>query len=118
MSIVHNTKDKIISRQIRNKLDIKIKEYGNVTDFIINSKDKTILLKILLKGENQFTEIFVSDFEIIMIDDKTWFSFAALHTSKEWLNMMIKNRLIKSIQNNRVEIPEKYAYVAQLLFST
>ena len=86
-------KDKIISKIIRLTADYYItkKGYGRVVDIKIDSENKTISLKALLKGEAEEIAINISGYDFKNVGDKKTFTFEDIVTSREWVNVLIKN---------------------------
>ena len=78
------------------------KGYGNVLDIKVNSENKTISLNVLLKGEVEEIIIDISGYTFEKHGNKKTFAFEEVVTSREWLNVLIKNYFSK----RHFEIPE------------
>jgi len=105
MSIFTKKKDAIVSKGLQAFANFIINDYGKIIDFTVNSNDKTISLNILLKGENEDIKITVFNYSIITDDKKTYLQFDNIMTSREWLNILCKNKLSDIYKENKIQIP-------------
>ncbi|MBW2619811.1 MAG: hypothetical protein JRC56_00565 [Deltaproteobacteria bacterium] len=105
MSIIKKKKDKIISKVLQSFANFTINDYGKIIDFIVDSKDKTIFLKVLLKGEKEVLKITVSNCGIVTEGKNTYFKFDTIRTSKEWINILCNKKLSDIVRENKIQIP-------------
>lgn len=105
MSIFTKKKDAIVSKGLQALANFIINDYGKIIDFTVNSNDKTISLNILLKGENEDIKITFFNYSIITDDKKTYLQFDSIMTSREWLNILCKNKLSDIYKENKIQIP-------------
>lgn len=94
----------------------KIKEYGEMVDLRIDSKNKNIELEILLKGEKENIIVRVDKYETIKKDDSIYIKFKNISASREWITVLINNVLIKNyMPKNMYKINSTYATIIDLL---
>lgn len=105
MSIFTEGKDKIISKGLKTFANIIINDYGKITDFAANTKNKTITLNVLLKGEKEDLQITFSNYSVISDDKNTYFQFDSIRTTREWLNIFFEKKLSKILEENKIQIP-------------
>ena len=109
MSIFKKKKDKIISKALQSFVNVIITDYGKLVDFDVNSKDKSIFLKVLLKGEKEVLNIAFSNYGIVTEHKKTYFQFDSISTSREWINILCNKKLSDIFRENKIQIPDYIA---------
>ncbi len=102
-------KDSFISSIIRRVISKKIEDYGEIVSFSIDSNDKNIIAEVMLKGERDTVAIEISQYSILDLGGKKYFTFGDLHTSREWLTILIQDYLARFSSDRRIEIPDDYA---------
>ena len=122
MSIFTEGKDKIISKGLKTFANIIINDYGKITDFAANTKNKTITLNVLLKGEKEDLQITFSNYSVISDDKNTYFQFDSIRTTREWLNILFEKKLsIRTAENltgiNHSIIESKSKEIAKTILS-
>ncbi len=123
MSIFSKISDK--ARDIKNaglsKLALiyankEIREYGEMVNLKIDSKNKNIELEVLLKGEKENIIIKVDQYEVIKKDDSSFIKFKNISASREWITVLINNVLIQNNAPKKMyEIDSTYATIIDLL---
>jgi hypothetical protein len=93
-----------------------IKEYSDMVDFSIDSKNKNISIQFLLKGEKEQIEAKIKKYNITSDDDGTYFKFTSIKTNREWLNIVIDNHIKEWLPKNRIEVPEGIASTITKIF--
>jgi hypothetical protein len=73
---------------IRRVFNIKMERYGHMLKLDINSKDKTIDLEVLLRGETSPLQIHIGHYEI-KTGDESGIKISRIHTSREWITDLI-----------------------------
>ncbi len=109
MSIFKKNKNKIISKALQSFVNIIITDYGKLVDFDINSKDKSVFLKVLLKGEKEVLNIAFSNYSIVKEHKNTYFQFDSISTSREWINILFDKKLSDIFRENKIQIPHYIA---------
>jgi hypothetical protein len=105
VSILKKQKDKIISKALQSFVNFLITDYGKLIDFGINSNDKTIFLKVSLKGEKEVLNIDFSNYSIVTEHKNTYFQFDSIRTSREWMNILFDKKLSDIFKENKIQIP-------------
>lgn len=105
MSIFTDGKDKIISKGLKTFANIVINDYGEISDFVANTKDKTITLNVLLKGEKEDIQITISNYSVINDNKHTYFQFDSIKTTREWLNILFEKKPSTVLKENKIQIP-------------
>ena len=111
MSLLHRGKDKVISLLLKGKLDDLIKDFGQVKALSVNTEDKVIAARIVLKGESKPYEVLLSNYRFRRDDGKYYFMFDDLGTSREWINVLLG----KILKAKKFEVPAAYAEIAEKL---
>lgn len=109
MSIFKKKKDKIISNALQSFANAIIDDYGKLLDLVVNSKDKTIFLNVLLKGEKEVLKIIFSNYSIVTEHKKSYFQFDSISTSREWINVLCDKKLSEIFRENKIQIPKYIA---------
>jgi len=104
-------KDKALSKSLEVAINLKIKEYGKMLKLNLNSKDKTIGLEVMLKGEKEPLQVYVNEYVVSEEDGKYYLFAKDIKTSREWINVVAENYL----KGEKIEIPEKIAKTLQIL---
>ena len=81
----------------------KIEEYGEVLDIKLDNKDKTIKVKVLLKGESEVIEVAVDEYEIVRNDAETLIRVASASSDRPWLDAALRNFVV----DRNFRVPEK-----------
>jgi len=105
VSILKKQKDKIISKALQSFVNFVITDYGKLINFDINSKDKTISLKVSLKGEKEVLNIAFKNYSIVAEHKNTYFRFDSIRTSREWMNILFDKKLKDIFEDNKIKIP-------------
>jgi hypothetical protein len=105
VSILKKQKDRVISKALQSFVNFIITDYGKLINFDINSKDKTIFLKVSLKGENEVLNIAFSNYSIVTEHKNTYFQFDGIWTSREWMNILFDKKLSDIFEGNKIQIP-------------
>lgn len=105
VSILKKQKDKIISKTLQSFVNFMITDYGKLINFDINSKDRTIFLKVSLKGEDEVLNIAFTNYSIVADHNNTYFRFDSIRTSREWMNILFDKKLSDILEDNKIKIP-------------
>jgi hypothetical protein len=76
----------------------------------VDSETKSISMEIMLKGELKPLSISINKYEIIEEEDKLFVKVSEMETNREWINIIISTYL----QENKIEIPKKYASLLEI----
>ena len=82
-----------------------LKKYGKMTKLVIDKENKTIKADLELKGENEAVRITLSNYRLILEDDKNpVFEPGTIEVSREWLDALLKTLVKTSVIPGRMEI--------------
>lgn len=116
LDVFRDFKNSAIATLAKKFVNNNIKEYGEMVDLRIDSKNKNIELVILLKGEKENIIVKVDKYEVIKKDDSSYIKFKNIAASREWITVLINNVLIPEYAPKKMyEIGEAYAKIIQLL---
>src|SRR5687767_6857613 len=95
MGIFSQAKDRLIESTVPAYLNRSYLEpYGSITDFKINTTNRSIDLVLQLKGEAEAIRLNVEEFELIERDDNTFVQLKRVSTSREWLTRAAQDFLV------------------------
>jgi hypothetical protein len=109
MGIFSSLKDNLSSFSGEQVVRKYIEPYGELLDFKINSSEKTMLIKALLKGEKEPVEIKVNRYEVNEQDGRMFVKVHDVRTSREWLTKFAQDYLL----SQRFEIPGQYINIVK-----
>ena len=109
--MIRKIKDKTLSQGIALAVDAKIKRYGKMLKLELDSKDKSIRMEILLKGEIEPLHVQIRRYEILEEEGRHYLLAEEIHTSREWINVIAQEYLA----SRRFEIPQQYAKMLKLI---
>jgi hypothetical protein len=111
MRILKSMKDAIFSFLIRTALKIKLKRYGDMIDFKIDSSAHKIYLSVSLKGEHEPLIVTVNEYAVVNEGGKDFVELRSITTSKEWMNLVAEDFL----KGKRFELPEKGGGIVKMV---
>jgi len=109
--MIRKLKDRTLSQCVSLAVNTKIKRFGKMLTFTLDSQNKTIELEILLKGEKEPLHLIVHRYEIIEESGRYFLIAERIVTSREWINIVAENYL----KGQRFEIPEQYAKMLKMV---
>jgi hypothetical protein len=104
-------KDAGLSKAAKIAVNQKIKEFGKMLKFELNSKEKTIYLEVLLDGEDKPLQVDIGSYELIQKDDKHLIVIHEVKTSREWINVVAA----KYLEGKSFTIPSEYAKLLKVV---
>lgn len=94
----------------------KIKEYGEMVNLKVDSKNKNIEIDVLLKGEKENIVVKIEKYEIVSKNSSNAIKFKNVSASREWIEVLFRNVVIPSFaQKNMIKIDSTYAKIIDLL---
>ena len=105
MAIFTEKKDRIVSKGLKTFANLLINDYGKINGFAVNSKDRTITLNVLLKGEKEDLKIIINNYRIVSDNKKAFLQFETIWTSREWLNVFFDKKRANIWEDNKIQIP-------------
>ena len=104
-------KDKALSLGVKQAVNYKLKEIGEMLKFNLDSERKTIELEILLDGEKETLHVTIHHYAIMQEGDKHFLVAKKIITSRKWMNTMAEQYLA----GKKLEIPNEYASMLKLV---
>jgi hypothetical protein len=107
-------KDSGASAAIQRWLAREMADYGELLDFNFSSRDRTVEMHVLLKGEHERLTVHVNDYELVRRNDGDFIVVKNARASREWVNAVLRNFVI----NKPHKIPEQYASMARMVLGS
>ena len=112
MGLFGDLKDEAISAMIKSKINDKIKEFGNMISFKLDSDAKTIEAAIKLQGEPSDITTCMS-YEVLPSDEKgANIKLKNISCSKQWVDIIVRDFLNRE---QTINIPTKFANIIGLV---
>ncbi len=111
-----NFMNEALNRGMRKVIQHYIDPYGEVTALSIDDSTKEINATLLLKGELQTLEVRIIGYNFVRMGDKGFMTFLNLSTSREWMNLAMRDFPPKEIKEKKLEIPPSAAVILNFLF--
>jgi hypothetical protein len=90
-AVLKDAKHALRDEPVRHWLNSKLGRYGEMLKLEIDSKQKTISLEILPKGETTPIQVRIGNYEIIE-GDEGGLKLGDIQTSREWMTELIKTQ--------------------------
>jgi len=100
---VYASKDTTNSKLFKTVLNQLIKSYGTVLAFKIDSKDRSFLIEMMMKGEKLPIIVDICSYEFIKHDDYTSVIMYEMKTNREWMQVLMDMFIL----NKEFELPAK-----------
>ncbi len=100
---VYSSKDTANSTIFKTVINQVIKSYGTVLAFKIDSRDRSFLIELVLKGETQPIRIEIDKYEFIKHDDYSSVVIYSLTANREWMQTVMDLFVL----NKEFPLPEK-----------
>jgi len=100
---VYVSKDATNSKLFKTVLNQLIKSYGTVLAFKIDSKDRSFLIEMMMKGEKLPILVDIRRYEFVKHDDYTSVIMYEMKTNREWMQTLMD----MFITNKEFELPAK-----------
>jgi hypothetical protein len=100
---VYASKDTTNSKLFKTVLNQLIKSYGTVLAFKIDSKDRSFLIEMMMKGEKLPIVVDIRSYEFIKHADYTSVIMYEMKTNREWMQTLMDMFIL----NKEFELPAK-----------
>jgi len=100
---VHTSKDTTNSTVFRAVLNQAIKSYGTVLAFKIDSKDRSFLIEVMMKGEKQPVRIEIDKYEFIQNSTNVSVIMYKINANREWMQVVMDTFIL----GKEFELPKK-----------
>ncbi|WP_035609324.1 hypothetical protein [Haloferula sp. BvORR071] len=89
-----NLKDSLASSAAKSLLSARLERYGRVTELRIRSKEKTLLLQVMLAGEHDEVTIEVGRYRIVGLAGNHTIIVESVRASREWLQLALEDFVV------------------------
>lgn len=100
---VYTSKDATNSKVFKTVINQVIKSYGTVIAFKIDSKDRSFLIELMLKGETLPVRIEIDKYEFIKHENHASVIIYSLKANREWMQTIMDFALL----NKEFKLPKK-----------
>jgi hypothetical protein len=95
MGFFQKTRDRLIEKTAPRVLnETLMREYGQITSLEIDSRDKSLHVEVLLRGEKEPIRVEIQRYEISTLNERPCFIARKINTSREWITTLANNELI------------------------
>jgi hypothetical protein len=101
---MYTSKDVTNSKVFKTIINQVIKSYGTVLAFKIDSKDRSFLIELMLKGEIKPIRIEINKYEFVRHGDSTSVIIYSLTANREWMQTIMDFAVL----NKEFELPKKF----------
>jgi hypothetical protein len=105
-------KDKAVSKALEVLGEAVVGRYGTLLDIELDSLTRTIVMQVLLKGEDTPVTVTVHEYRFITEGDRNAVIVSRISVSREWLEIMANEHIV----GRELEIPSRYAKLLAGLF--
>ena len=103
--MLQKMKDVALSHSVRIAINTQMKDYGKVQKLDLNSKQKSIDLKVMLDGEVESLSVYIENYELTKMDGIHQLKVSGITTSRAWINTVASSYL----EGKAFDITEEYA---------
>ena len=89
-----NLKDSLASSAVKSLLTARLERYGRVTELRIRSRDKTLLVQLMLAGERDELTVEVGRYRIIGSAGAHSIVVESIRASREWLQLALEDFVV------------------------
>ena len=109
--MLNKMKDLTLSKTAKIAMNTQIEKYGKITELSLNSKEKSLLMTLEMRGESSAIELKVDKYILSQSEEKHFIQLQGIQTSRLWLSAVAKDYL----ENKTFKIPNKYVKVLKTL---
>lgn len=110
---INQAKDAGASIAIEHLLARQLEPYGELKDLKLNSRERTIHLEVLLKGETLPLGVDVLEYELQTAADQDFIVVKRVVASREWVTELLRNFLV----GRRQPIPHQHSKMVRLVLN-
>lgn len=100
-------RDRAVEAGARAYVNGKIDRFGSVTRFELNSRERTLLLELELKGETSPISVAVGSYYITEDNGARYIAFGNVQASREWIGLA----LVQYLAGRRFKLPDALSNV-------
>ena len=113
MGALNQVKDSGASIAVERWLARELADYGELLDFKINSKARTVEFHVMLKGEKERLTVVIDEYELSQRGSEDFVTIKRARASREWVQAVMRNFMI----NKPHKIPAQYSGMAKMLLN-
>jgi hypothetical protein len=106
-------KDTGASAAIKPWLSREMADYGELLDFNFSSRDRSVEMHVMLKGETKPLTVNVTNYEFTERGSESFIVVKSASASREWVNAVLRNFVI----NKPHKIPAQYSSMAKMVLN-
>ncbi|MBI2382975.1 MAG: hypothetical protein HYV18_02755 [Gammaproteobacteria bacterium] len=91
--VARTVKDAALSLALRAYLNDRFREYGEVTDCVLDTETGRLMLEALLRGEHDAVVATIERYELSQNGDMHYVEIKTISSSREWLGTLLTRLL-------------------------
>jgi hypothetical protein len=110
---LNSAKDRLLAKGAMTHCNKHIEKYGTVLDLQLDTVQRALSVKLMLKGETSPVEIHVREYAFSTVEGKSVLVLdgTKIDTSREWLTNLIRDHL----GQKRLPVPDNLEWIVRLL---
>jgi len=109
--VLHRSKDATLAFTARVAINTKLRSIGQMTELLIDTKNKRVRARVDLLGENQPIEVEILRYSLKEKGETTYITVEEATSSREWLTAALREFVV----GQELRIPAKAGAVLRLL---
>ena len=109
--MIRKLKDTALSKGVKIAINSQIREYGKMLKLNVDSKNKCMMMEVMLEGEKEPLRVEVERYELSQEGEKHLLKIYGVHTSRTWINTLAASYL----EGKAFEIPAEYAKMLKMV---
>jgi environmental stress-induced protein Ves len=109
--VLHRSKDATLAFTARVAINTKLRSIGQMTEFLIDTKNKRVRARVDLLGENEPIEVEILRYSLKEKGETTYITIEEAISSREWLTAALREFVV----GQDLPIPAKAGAVLKLL---
>lgn len=111
--VISHAKDAGASVAIEHLLAKRLEPYGELKNLRLNSRDKTIEVEVLLKGEAETLVVKVLEYELQSEPDQDYLVVKRAIASREWVTALLQD----FVAGKRHPLPQQHSKMVRLVLN-
>jgi len=109
--VLHRSKDATLAFTARVAINTKLRSIGQMTEFLIDTKNKRVRARVHLLGESEPIELEILRYSLKEKGETTYITIEEVTSSREWLTAALREFVV----GQDFAIPAKAGAVLKLL---
>jgi hypothetical protein len=110
---ITQVKDSGASAAIERWLGKELADYGELLDFKLNSRNKTVEVHILLRGDKENLTVHIDEYELSSSGGEDYVTVRRARASRPWVDAVLRNFIL----NKKHRIPQQYSSMVKLVLN-